>query len=140
MTAEFDAKIEAMSDWIGRKRIVEDEIGLSKVRQIAGMLDVEPEDFTDGTPLPPHWFTMFFPETVRQSDIGPDGHPNKGIVLPPIPLPRRMGAGRRVTISGRTFVLDPGDSVSYPADSRVAWRVLGESPMECLIIITPPGF
>ena len=49
--------------------------------------------------LPPHWFTMFFPDIAKQSDIGPDGHPNKGVFLPPIPLPRRMGAGRRVTIN-----------------------------------------
>ena len=50
---------------------------------------------------------MFFGETVRQSDIGPDGHPNKGIVLPPIPMPRRMGAGRRVKIMGRLRAGEP---------------------------------
>lgn len=123
MTAEFDAKIEALSDWIGRKRIVEDEIGLSKVRQVAGMLDQEPESYVNGTPLPPHWFTVFFPETVRQSDIGPDGHPNKGIVLPPIPLPRRMGAGRRVAINGRLVAGKPARRIAevvamVPKDAR----------------------
>src|SRR5256885_11240867 len=38
---------------------------------------------------PPHWFTVFFGETIVQGELGPDGHPNKGIVLPPIPMPRR---------------------------------------------------
>jgi len=57
--------------------------------------------------LPPHWFTMFFPDIAKQSDIGPDGHPNKGVFLPPIPLPRRMGAGRRVTIKGNLVVGEP---------------------------------
>ncbi len=70
------------------------------VRRAAGAFDMDPESLKVGSLLPPHWFTLFFAETVRQCDIGPDGHPNKGIVLPPIPMPRRMGAGRRVRIMG----------------------------------------
>jgi 3-methylfumaryl-CoA hydratase len=96
--AEFEAAIAALQPWVGRERIVEDEIGLSAARRIAGMLDIDPASLKHGDALPPHWFTMFFPDIARQSDIGPDGHPNKGVFLPPIPLPRRMGAGRRVTI------------------------------------------
>lgn len=123
MTAEFDAKIEALSDWIGKKRIVEDEIGLSSVRRIAGMLDLDPDAFTNGTPLPSHWFPMFFPNAVRQSDIGPDGHPKPGVILPPIPLPRRMGAGRRVTLSGNLTVGKPARKIAevvsmVPKDAR----------------------
>ncbi len=123
MTAEFDAKIEDLSDWIGRKRTVEDEIGLSSVKRIAGMLDLEPDAFINGTPLPPHWFAMFFPDAVRQRDIGPDGHPKKGVVLPPIPLPRRMGAGRRVTINGRLKAGEPARKIAevvsmVPKDAR----------------------
>lgn len=98
--AEFEAAIAALQDWVGRERIVEDEIGLSSARRIAGMLDIDPASLKQGDELPPHWFTMFFPDIAKQSDIGPDGHPNKGVFLPPIPLPRRMGAGRRVTIDG----------------------------------------
>ena len=37
---------------------------------------------------------------MRQSELGPDGHAKKGVVLPPIPMPRRMGAGRRVKVMG----------------------------------------
>jgi 3-methylfumaryl-CoA hydratase len=68
---------------------------------------MDPASFSQGSELPPHWFGLFFAETVRQHDIGPDGHPNKGIVLPPIPMPRRMGAGRRVKISGRLRAGEP---------------------------------
>lgn len=123
MTAEFDARIEALGEWIGRKRIVEDEIGLSSVRRIAGMLDLEPDAFIDGSPLPPHWFSLFFPDAVKQSDIGPDGHPKKGVLLPPIPLPRRMGAGRRVSIAGRLEVGVPARKIAevvamVPKDAR----------------------
>ncbi|MFM7610495.1 MAG: hypothetical protein ACKO9A_16720, partial [Alphaproteobacteria bacterium] len=105
--AEFDAAIAALAPWVGRTRIVEDEIGLSSARRIAGMLDMDPASITQGMALPPHWFSMFFPDIAKQSDIGTDGHPNKGVFLPPIPLPRRMGAGRRVTINGNLNVGEP---------------------------------
>lgn len=96
----FDAAIEALAPWLGRKRIVDDEIAPSTVRRICGMLDQDLDRFAPGDPLPGHWFAMFFAESTRQSDIGPDGHPEKGVLLPPIPLPRRMGAGRRVNLQG----------------------------------------
>jgi len=98
--------------WIGRKRVVEDEIGLTATRRIAGMLDLDPDSFRPGTALPPHWFTMFFAENARQSQIGPDGHPLKGLFLPPIPLPRRMAAGRRVSITGRLHVGEPARKIA----------------------------
>jgi len=55
--AEFDAAIAALAPWVGRTRIVEDEIGLSSARHIAGMLDMDPASITQGMALPPHWFT-----------------------------------------------------------------------------------
>lgn len=113
--AAFIASIEALAPWVGRQRIVEDDLGLMAVRRIAGMLDLEPEGFVNGTPLPPHWFTLFFADYARQSDIGADGHPRPGVVLPPIPLPRRMGAGRRVTIKGVLRVGEPARKIAEVA-------------------------
>ena len=86
--------------WVGHARVVEEDVGLAATRRIAAMLDLDPGSFRLGDALPAHWFSMFFAETARQSDIGPDGHPKPGVTLPPIPLPRRMGAGRRVTLHG----------------------------------------
>ena len=85
--------------WVGRSRTAEEVVGLSSVRRIAAMLDLDPDVFRDGDPLPPHWFLLFFADNARQSDLGPDGHPKPGVFLPPIPLPRRMGAGRRIRIA-----------------------------------------
>lgn len=110
---------EAMKDlrpWIGRVRTVEDDIGLMAVRRAAGAFNLDPEAFSRGTELPPHWFGIFFAETVRQDEIGPDGHPNKGIVLPPIPMPRRMGAGRRVRIMGNLRAGEPAMKKAEVAD------------------------
>ena len=110
---------EAMKDlrpWIGQVRAVEDDVGLMAVRRAAGAFDLDPEKFSRGTELPPHWFTCSSAETVRQSDIGPDGHAKKGVVLPPIPMPRRMGAGRRVKIMGRLRAGEPAVKKAEVAD------------------------
>lgn len=108
MSAEFEAAVAAVKrDWLGHVRVTEDEVSPSMMRRIAAMLDHNPDTFPCGAELPAHWFTMFCCESARQGDIGPDGHPNKGVILPPIPLPRRMGAGRRVRIPGRVKVGDP---------------------------------
>ena len=48
-----------------------------------------------GDTLPVGWYHIFFPRIVRNSQVGPDGHPARGDFLPPVPLPRRMFAGRR---------------------------------------------
>jgi 3-methylfumaryl-CoA hydratase len=49
-----------------------------------------------GDPLPIGWHSILFPRVVRQSQIGPDGHPQRGGFMPPIPFPRRMFAGARM--------------------------------------------
>jgi len=50
-----------------------------------------------GDPLPVGWHQILFPRVVRHSQIGADGHPQRGDFLPPVPLPRRMFAGKRTT-------------------------------------------
>ncbi|WP_052402400.1 FAS1-like dehydratase domain-containing protein [Muricoccus aerilatus] len=98
-----------LSTWIGRSRVDEEEITLSAVRRIAATFDSDPNKVAPGDALPPHWFGLFFADIPRQSAIGPDGHARAGEFLPPIPLPRRMGAGRRVRTPGTLRV---GDMVS----------------------------
>ena len=103
----MDQAMTELRPWIGRVRSTEDDVGLMAVRRAAGAFDLDPESLRNGSELPPHWFTFVGVETVRQSDIGPDGHAKKGVVLPPIPMPRRMGAGRRVQIMGRLRAGEP---------------------------------
>ena len=110
-----DAMVE-LRPWIGRVRTVEDDLGMMAIRRVAATFDVDPDSIKRGDELPPHWFTVFFAETVRQSELGPDGHPNKGVVLPPIPMPRRMGAGRRVKIMGRLRAGEPAVKKAEVAD------------------------
>ena len=85
-----------MDEWIGRSRTQEDEITRPALQRIAALLDIASPDFPTGSPIPPHWYAMFFPDIAPQSQLGRDGHPTRGDFLPPIALPRRMFAGRRV--------------------------------------------
>ena len=66
--------------------------------------------------LPPHWFSMFFSDIARQSDLREDGHAIGGVVLPPIPMPRRMGAGRRLKVMGRLRAAEPAARKSEVVD------------------------
>lgn len=50
----------------------------------------------EGDALPVLWHWLYTQPTVRQSELGPDGHPRRGGFLPPVPLPRRMWAGGRL--------------------------------------------
>lgn len=100
-------------DWLGRVRSIEDDVSPSMLRRIAAMLDLDPDAYPRGAILPPHWVSLFAQDTARQGDIGPDGHPEPGVTLPPIPLPRRMGAGRRVRLPG---VLRVGDALTKRAE------------------------
>ncbi|WP_052401981.1 FAS1-like dehydratase domain-containing protein [Muricoccus aerilatus] len=104
--AAIAATMPELSTWIGRSRTDEEEITLSAVRRIAATFDGDPEAVALGDALPPHWFGLFFADIPRQSAIGPDGHARAGEFLPPIPLPRRMGAGRRVRTPGALRVGD----------------------------------
>ena len=44
------AAMPELADWIGRTRLVEEEIALSAVRRIAATFDLPPEGFERGSP------------------------------------------------------------------------------------------
>ena len=80
--------------WIGRARSVSDTLCGPLVRRLAATLDAEAPDEV----VPPHWLpALLFDDAQPTRALGPDGHPAKGEFLPPVALPRRMLAGRRVT-------------------------------------------
>ncbi|WP_439598270.1 FAS1-like dehydratase domain-containing protein [Falsiroseomonas sp.] len=85
-----------MAGWIGRQEVLEDEVALPIVRRLAALLDQDPLRYRRGDALPEGWHSVFFAPIARQSQLGPDGHARKGDFLPPVPLPRRMFAGRRL--------------------------------------------
>ena len=49
-----------------------------------------------GDALPPFWHRLHFWDVRAPGDLGPDGHPATGGLIPDLGLPRRMWAGGRV--------------------------------------------
>jgi 3-methylfumaryl-CoA hydratase len=86
----------ALTAWIGKTETVDDVAAAGPVKRLAALLDHDGGVWREGE-VPPlgHWL-YFLPE-ARQSQIGEDGHPKRGGLLPPLEnLPRRMWAGGEV--------------------------------------------
>ena len=101
-------ELEKLKDWTGRRESDVDYVTVPAVHRLSATLDRDDPTPRIGDTLPIGWHLSLFPRVVRQSQIGPDGHPKRGDFLPPVPLPRRMFAGRRITF---TADLRVGDEV-----------------------------
>ena len=88
--------IDHLRSWIGRTEALDDTATSAPVRALAATLDRDDAPAQSGTAVPPCWHWLYFLPMARQSQIGPDGHPQRGGFLPPVPLPRRMWAGSRI--------------------------------------------
>ncbi|MEP6791395.1 MAG: MaoC family dehydratase N-terminal domain-containing protein, partial [Ramlibacter sp.] len=77
--------------WMGRSETIEDVVTAAPVRMLRATLDLPDDGSADELPALWHW--LYFLPSARQSQLGPDGHPQRGGFLPPVPLPRRMWAG-----------------------------------------------
>jgi len=90
------ATLAHLQSWIGKTETLHDTITAAPVRGLCATLDRDDAPPTAGTALPPLWHWLYFLPQHRQSEIGPDGHAQRGGFLPPVPLPRRMWAGGRL--------------------------------------------
>ena len=100
--------LESLKKWIGEKETDIDYVTVPSVHRLSATLDREDAMPKMGDPLPIGWHQILFPRVVRHSQVGPDGHPARGDFLPPVPLPRRMFAGKRNTFHAP---LNIGDEV-----------------------------
>jgi 3-methylfumaryl-CoA hydratase len=125
MTADVD--ILALRGWIGRTESSADTLTPRLAREYAAMLDRAPED--EFAPLAIHW--CLAPPSAPASALGPDGHPARGLFLPPVPLPRRMWAGGELHLHGRLRV---GDAVIRT--SRIADVTLKQGRTGALCFVT----
>jgi 3-methylfumaryl-CoA hydratase len=68
---------------------------------LGGLLDVPVPDLAGGAGLPLLWHWCYLLDRPAQADLGPDGHPVRGVLpAPPAPGLRRMWAGGRVRACG----------------------------------------
>jgi 3-methylfumaryl-CoA hydratase len=86
-----------LQEWIGRTETRTARIAAAPLVAMSATLDRDDPEPGAGTEVPPLWHWLYFTPTAKQSDLGPDGHFKRGAFVPPIPLPRRMFAGARVT-------------------------------------------
>jgi 3-methylfumaryl-CoA hydratase len=89
----MSASTEKLDDWLDKQAVVEDDITAFPLKALAATLDRE----ESGNTVPPLWHWLYFLPVAPLSEVGPDGHPKRGGFLPPVPLPRRMWAGGRLT-------------------------------------------
>ncbi len=122
---------ETYDAWIGRTEERADTITAAPMTALAATLDRDDPAAQHGTPLPPLWHWLYFLPLQRQSELGADGHPRRGGFLPPVPLPRRMWAGGRLTFDADLRV---GDEVTR--SSRIAAIARKESRSGPLVFVT----
>ena len=91
------AQLAHLRTWVGKSQSTPDLITPAPVRSLSATFDRDDAAPVAGTELPPLWHWLYFLPHAKQSEIGPDGHPTRGGFLPPVPLPRRMWAGGRLT-------------------------------------------
>ncbi len=121
-----------LTAWIGKQERGYDEVILPAVQRLAATLDLPTDDYRRGDRVPSGWYVVLFAPTALQSTLGPDGHPSKGQFLPPVPLPRRMFAGRRVWFH---VPLRIGDEVSRVSRIESITPKQGRSGEMCFVTV-----
>lgn len=81
-------------DWIGRQRRRTAVLAAPDLARLAAVLDrPTPQQ------VPSAWHWACLAEPVPRADLGPDGHPRRGLFLPPIEAPRRMFAAAEMSFT-----------------------------------------
>lgn len=83
-------------EWVGRQRSRRAILAASDLARLAAVLGRP----TPAAEVPPAWHWACLAEPVARADLGPDGHPRRGLRLPPIDAPRRMFAASDMTFAG----------------------------------------
>jgi len=90
------ATLAHLQAWQGRSETLHDMLTTAPLVALSATLDRDDPAATPGAAVPPLWHWLYFLPHARHSEIGADGHPQRGGFLPPVPLPRRMWAGGRL--------------------------------------------
>lgn len=117
MTEALD--IAHLRTWIGRSERRTETLNPLQAAALAATLDRSGPEPAEGEPLPPLWHWIYFLPRARASELGYDGHPKKGGFLPPVPLPRRMWAGGRLSFEGALHLGETVEKVSTIKDVTV---------------------
>jgi 3-methylfumaryl-CoA hydratase len=100
-----------LTQWIGREQRMTQTLNAFPARALAALLDHGrlPDA---GEALPAAWHWLYFLETPSSAGTGSDGHPSKGIFMPPIPLPRRMWSAGVLELTAPLRLGEPAERIS----------------------------
>lgn len=107
--------IDHLRSWIGREDLGSDVLTKDLARKYHATFDLAGEPPRHGEIAPRMIHFCLAQPAVPTAQLGPDGHPERGGFLPPVPLPRRMWAGSSQSFHGDLRV---GDEVKR--SSRIA--------------------
>jgi 3-methylfumaryl-CoA hydratase len=124
--------LDHLRQWIGRTEERTDVVTahLAAALRSVLFLDVGRPQDGDAAPFTAHWCLTL--PVVPMSEVGPDGHPQRGGFLPPVPLPRRMWAGGAIE-----FVepLRVGDVVTRTSTIKDLTMKPGSTGMLCFVSV-----
>jgi 3-methylfumaryl-CoA hydratase len=113
-----DLDLTLLRQWLDKTETRHDQISPALAAALAATLD-GPRQPQTGDALPPLWHWIYFWSVCRQSEVGADGHPQRGGFLPPVPLPRRMWAGGRLRFAAPLPIGAAAEKVSRIASVDV---------------------
>ena len=111
-SAAAAAPAEDLQAWIGRTETVTDTVTPQLAERLAATVESNRVGLRRGDALPQGWYSVLFPRVVPRSQIGRDGHPALGDFLPPVALPKRMFAGKRMQFIAPIRIGDDIERVS----------------------------
>lgn len=102
-----------MPDDLKHEPVVRTETcSLAAVRRVAAMLDLDPEKFAGGDPLPRGWQFILLGADTRRSRLRSDGFAGFGVPMPDLGLPRLVLGGRTVEYGDEIPIGTPVKRVS----------------------------
>ncbi|GAA4819766.1 MaoC family dehydratase N-terminal domain-containing protein [Tomitella cavernea] len=88
---------EIAEHWRPDPAVAEEVLAPWPAAALAALLGADPPAEDTGA-LPPLWHEVYLRDRPRIADLGEDGHPLGGPLLPPIPRRRRMFGGGRIVV------------------------------------------
>lgn len=116
MQPREEIDLALLREWIGKEDVATDTVTEDLVRKFHATPDLPGQAPILGEAAPALVHYCLAPPVVPTSALGVDGHPRRGGFLPPVPLPRRMWAGSRLSFLRPIKVCDVVRRVSRISD------------------------
>jgi 3-methylfumaryl-CoA hydratase len=119
MTDSAINDLRHLQQWVGRQETRSERLAETQAQALQATLGRDAAGLPLGGALPPLWHWAFFTPQTPAHEIGPDGHALRGGFLPPVPLPRRMWAGGRLSFHRDLRIGEPASKTSTIQDVTV---------------------